>query len=165
MKQITFIRHGETEHTGYDNDFTRQLTERGHNDAVKVSAELDARNISPDYIIASPATRAFNTASIFAEQFGYSPDHIQAEERLYFDYSPGEFIDVIKTIDDRFQSLFVFGHNPFMFFISDLMSKNFTGDMPTCSSVVLKFNIDSWQQIEARMGDIILHLTPKMLRI
>jgi len=163
MKRLIIVRHAKAEQGGYDRDFHRKLSENGKDDARNIASELKKREISPDYIISSPADRALTTARIFAEVFGFSRQDILEMKGLYFDFTTLEFVEMIHDVPDRCDTLFVFGHNPFIYFVAENMSQSFNGDMPTCSTVVLDFNVTSWKKIEPRKGHLFLHLYPKLL--
>jgi phosphohistidine phosphatase len=163
MKRLILVRHAKAEQGGYDHDFKRQLSEKGLDDARNVALDLKKWDISPDYIISSPASRALTTAQIFAEELNFPKHDIIEKKGLYFDFTTQEFLEMIQEVPDKCDTLFVFGHNPFMFFVAENLSKNFTGDMPTCSTVVLEFKVDSWEKVESRKGHLFLHLYPKLL--
>jgi len=164
MKRLIIVRHAKAEQGGYDHDFQRQLSEKGMDDARNIANDLKEWKIFPDYIIASPATRALTTARIFAEELDFPKQDIIEKKGLYFDYTTQEFVDLIHDVPDQYESLFVFGHNPFIYFVVESMSQNFNGDMPTCSTVVLEFNVPSWKKVEPRKGHFFLHLYPKLLK-
>lgn len=65
MKRVVIVRHAKSVPYGYDDDFHRDLTERGLLDAEKISSQLKDRGIIPDLVMASPATRTMHTATIF----------------------------------------------------------------------------------------------------
>ena len=70
MKRVVIVRHAKSEPYGYDNDFYRDLTDRGESDAEKISEKLQGLEIKPNLVIASPATRAIHTATIFCKKLG-----------------------------------------------------------------------------------------------
>lgn len=162
MKRLVIIRHAKTEQQNYHKDFDRELLERGINDAKNIAADLKESKIIPQKMISSPAKRAITTAGIYAHELGYPFDNIEVIEGLYFEFTTTDFIELIQKTPDNIDTLFVFGHNPFMHFMAQNMSANFDGHMPTCSTVVLDFEIDSWKAIEARKGLLFLHLYPKI---
>jgi len=162
MKRLIIVRHAKTEQGGYDHDFKRELTEKGRNDALIIAGDLKQRNILPDYILSSPAVRALTTARIFAEELNFDKQAIVEKKGLYFDFTTQDFIEMIHDVPDHCETLFVFGHNPFVYFVAENMSKNFSGDMPTCSTVVLEFSATSWRKVEPRKGHFFLHLFPKL---
>jgi phosphohistidine phosphatase len=162
MKRLILVRHAKAEQGGYDRDFKRELSEKGKDDASIIACDLKERNIIPDYIISSPAARAITTAGIFAEELNFPKQDIIERKGLYFDYTTRDFVDMIHDVPDRYETLFVFGHNPFMYFMAENMCQNFNGDMPTCSTVVLEFKATSWEKVEPHKGHLFLHLYPRL---
>jgi len=160
MKRLILVRHAKAEQGGYSNDFARELTDRGKNDARTISSDMKRREIIPDYIITSPAKRALTTARIFAEETGFDKSKIVEQKGLYFDYTTNDFIEMLNEIDDKYETVAVFGHNPFIYFMAENLCQHFGGDMPTCSTIVIDFDISSWKKVEARQGKLIIHLYP-----
>lgn len=164
MKRLAIIRHAKTEQHGYDRDYNRELLPRGIEDAQTIAAELKRNKVNPDKIISSPATRAITTARLMAEVLGYPSIKIEEKKELYFDFTTQDFVDLIQHTSDAVNTLFIVGHNPFMHYVAMNLSRNYDGHMPTCSTVVLDFDVDSWKNIEPRQGLLFLHLYPKNVR-
>lgn len=162
MKRIIVVRHAKAVPYGYDDDFNRTLTERGFQDARKVSTHLLKINVRPGLMVASPATRALQTAEVFSEVLNYPAAEIVQESGLYMDFSTGEFVDYIREMDDRHETIFVFGHNPGISYYASRLSADFHGDMSTCSTVGIDFDVDTWRMIESRSGRTAFHIFPKM---
>ncbi|HNW52197.1 MAG TPA: histidine phosphatase family protein [Prolixibacteraceae bacterium] len=162
MKRLIVVRHAKTEQSGYGRDFLRELTDSGKADAWNVANDLKERNIFPDGIISSPATRALTTARIFSEVLEFPQEKIVEEKGLYFDFTTQNFVDMVQEVPDEIETLFVFGHNPFIYYAAGNMCRNFYGDMPTCSTVVIDFDISSWGKAEPRKGNLLVHLYPKL---
>lgn len=164
MKRVVIVRHAKSVPYGYDDDFNRDLADRGKTDAKLVSSELSERGIFPDIMISSPAKRALKTARIFAENLNYERSAIREVEDIYDGLTTSEFLSLINETPENAGTAFFFGHNPgFHYFVSNLL-KNFYGDMPTCSTVGIDFNVNSWKDIEARTGNLAFHLVPRMLK-
>lgn len=164
MKRIIIVRHGKAVPYGYDDDFTRDLRERGKDDAKLVSRELMKRGITPDAIISSPAKRALKTARIFAENLDFKKKNIIEKQDIYDGLTTNEFLELIRDLPEKNETVFFFGHNPgFYYFVSNLL-ENFYSDMPTTSTVGIDFSVDSWKKVEARTGKQAFHLTPKILK-
>ena len=164
MKRLIIVRHGKAEQGNYDNDFSRSLTSRGEDDANKISEYLKSQGYSFYHVISSPAKRAISTALIFAGNLGYPEQEIEENSDLYFSFTTSEFVDYVERFNPVFETVAIFGHNPFMAFVSGNMSKRFSGDMPTCSTVVIEFDVDEWHKVEAREGEVKMHLMPRMFR-
>ncbi len=164
MKRVVIVRHAKSVHYGYDDDFSRDLADRGKKDAKLVSSELREREIFPEIMISSPAKRALKTARIFAENLNYERSKIKEVEDIYDGLTTTEFITLIHETPEEADTAFFFGHNPgFQYFVANLL-KDFYGDMPTCSTVGIDFNVDSWKDISARTGNLAFHFIPKMLK-
>ncbi|WP_053182607.1 SixA phosphatase family protein [Sunxiuqinia dokdonensis] len=164
MKRVVIVRHAKAVPYGYDDDFNRKLRDRGKNDANQISLKLIGDGIKADLIISSPAKRALKTAEIYAENFRYSIHSIQIEEDLYEGMTTQEFVDLLREISEEVQTVFVFGHNPLVYHLTNNLVKLFNSDMPTCSTVAVDFDVESWKEVSARGGDLAFHLTPRMLK-
>ncbi len=164
MKKIVVVRHGKAVPYGYDDDFNRDLQDRGKNDAALIGKELNKRNVLPDLIISSPAKRAIKTARIFADNLGYAINSIQEERDIYDGLTTGEFIEMIHNLPEDVNTVFFFGHNPGFYYFAANLVKEFRSDMPTTSTVGIDFDVKSWKEVEARTGDMAFHLYPKLFK-
>ena len=164
MKRLVIVRHAKSVPYGYDDDFNRDLRDRGKNDAKLVSDELRKRNVLPEVMISSPAKRAIKTARIFAGNLGFEEGQIQEVEEIYEGLTTSEFVELVREIPDTIQTAFVFGHNPgFYYFVNNLLEE-FRDEMPTTSTVGIDFDVDSWKKVEARTGKKAFQLIPKMFK-
>src|SRR5205085_6869527 len=72
MKTLFLIRHAKS---SWDDtalpDKDRPLGDRGRRDAPKMGKRLAKRDVKPDLILSSPATRALKTAEIIAKKLDY----------------------------------------------------------------------------------------------
>jgi phosphohistidine phosphatase len=125
MKRVVIVRHAKAVPYGYDDDFNRDLTDRGKNDAGLVSKELLKKGINcPDILISSPAKRALKTARIFADNLGYERSQIKEIEDIYDGLTTSEFLELIQSLPDDTETVFFFGHNPgFHFFVNNLLKQ------------------------------------------
>ena len=164
MKRVIIVRHGKSVPFGYEDEFSRDLRERGKKDAEKISSELQQQGIKPDTMISSPAKRAIKTARIFAENLDFNKKNIVQVEDIYGGLTTSEFLELIHDLPEKTETAFFFGHNPgFYYFVNNLL-ESFNGDMPTCSTVAIDFNVDSWGEVEARTGKLAFQLVPRMFK-
>jgi phosphohistidine phosphatase len=162
MKRVVIVRHGKAVPYGYEDDYSRDLTDRGKKDAGNISSELYKRGVIPDEIISSPAKRAIKTARIFADNLDFSKSKIQEVEAIYDGLTTSEFLEIIRELPENINSVFFFGHNPGFHYFAGNLLKDSLGEMPTCSTVGIEFNVNTWQEIEARSGKKAFHFIPKM---
>ena len=164
MKRVVIVRHGKAVPYGYEDDFNRDLRDRGKSDAAMISKELKRRGVFPDLIVSSPAKRAIKTARIFAENLDYAINLIQEEQDIYDGLTTHEFIEMIHGLPEETDTVFFFGHNPgFYYFVSNLLT-TFRSDMPTTSTVGIDFDVNNWKEVEARTGSMAFHLYPSLLK-
>lgn len=163
MKRVIIVRHAKSVPYGYDNDFYRDLTDKGENDAEKISERLKSLGVNPELVIASPATRTMHTATIFCQNLGYDQAKIRQEEVLYEGLTTQGFIDMLQALHETVQTVFVFGHNPTVYYLAYNLVKYFNSDMPTCSTVAIDFPIEKWTEVSARVGQLAFQLTPKSI--
>ncbi|WP_423127447.1 SixA phosphatase family protein [Gaoshiqia sp. Z1-71] len=164
MKRVVLVRHAKAVPYGYDDDFNRKLRSSGKDDAELLSSKLKDNKITPDLMISSPAKRAYKTAKIYAGVLRYPANKIRSEEELYEGMTTQDFIDMLREIPDEVQTVFVFGHNPTIYYLTNNLVRFFNSDMPTCSTVGIEFRIESWKELSARGGEMSFHLVPRAFR-
>ena len=114
MKTLILIRHAKAEEHGFSkSDFFRDLQDKGRNRAARIALEL--HDLIPvdekTLVISSTANRAIQTAEIFCQILGYPQAAIQQVENIYEAHFT-EILKVINAVDDQYDKLLVFGHNP-----------------------------------------------------
>ncbi|MCL4481087.1 MAG: histidine phosphatase family protein [Bacteroidetes bacterium] len=163
MKRVIIVRHAKTIHHGYDQDFDRTLTDRGKEDAERICHELLNIQLVPDLIISSPAVRTTQTTRIFADLFGYPAGNIRYEKKLYSGMQTTTFIQMLQELDDLHTTVMVVGHNPTVYYFIDCLLPEFSLDVPTCSTIVLEFDIDEWSKLESHSGKMTHRWIPDLL--
>ncbi len=164
MKHLVLIRHAKSTPYGYEDDFNRDLSERGNKDAKLISTELNTKGILPDIMISSPAKRAIKTAGIFAENLGLNKKTIKKVQEIYTGMTTSEFLGLINDLPDNAGTVFIFGHNPGFYYCTSNLLQKFKDDMPTCSTVGIDFDVDSWKNVTARSGLKAFQLIPRMFK-
>ncbi len=163
MKQIIMVRHAKTTQHGYDQDFDRTLTDRGEEDAEKICLEMLKAGIKPDLIISSPAVRTTQTSQIFAGLCNYPTGKVRYEKKLYSGMLANAFSRMLEELDDSYASVMVVGHNPTVYYFLDFLLPDFMLDVPTCSTVVMDFNIQIWSELTHHSGKIVHRWIPDLL--
>jgi phosphohistidine phosphatase len=162
MKTLILVRHAKTEQIHSQiTDFERNLLNKGVKDAHFVSLKLLDKNIIPDLIISSPAKRALKTAEIFADNFDYPKKNIVVNDMIYNHYTTSEFVNLLSEVNDKFQTLMIFGHNPNFEILAYRFTNEFNKHLPTAGLIGIHFNVDSWKKVEAGEGKILYFFHPK----
>jgi phosphohistidine phosphatase len=88
----------------------RQLTAKGVQKTRAAALGLNELGAKPEVFISSPYVRAVQTAEIYAEALGYSPDKIRLSDALKPAANPLEILKEIEKI--RAKEIACFGHAP-----------------------------------------------------
>ncbi len=165
VKRLLLIRHAKAEPIYQEiTDFERNLSDRGVNDAQKMADLLLKKNMLPDLIIASSATRTLQTARIFAGTLKYPLDKIVEKPGLYNSYTTQNFLDMLAKYGGDKQTIAVVAHNPEIGNLAFKLSEDFFDAMKTCTVVGLEFDVDNWDKIEVRTGKVILYEYPQKVK-
>ena len=164
MKRVVIVRHAKAVPYGYEDDFNRDLTDRGKRDAALVATELQKRGIMPGIIVSSPGKRALKTARIFAGNLGFDKDAIQENEDLYHGLIVASFLKLIRSLPENAKTVFFFGHNPHFYNFTAGLLRDYNFDMPTCTATGIDFDVESWQDVKPRSGKMAFRIIPAMLR-
>lgn len=161
MKYLTIIRHAKSswEQPELD-DIARQLNERGKGAIKIIGKHLQEQHLQPDLIISSPAVRAHETAKGISEWVQYDKKKILVEPVVYFGTSSA-IMEMLKGIDDQYQDVFLFGHEPILSSLIFQLSRTHLEKFPTCSVFRIAFKTDEWSAIKT--GSRELFVFPKQL--
>jgi phosphohistidine phosphatase len=145
VKSVLILRHAKSSWKDSEiDDHERPLNKRGKRDAPIMGKLLKNKHLVPDLIISSTAKRARSTAKRVAESSGYM-GKITLDRSLYA-AEPAAYINVLRHLSNEYTQVLMVGHNPG---IEELVSM-IAGEehvMPTCSLVHIRFDINSWNEI------------------
>jgi phosphohistidine phosphatase len=146
MKTLLLVRHAKSSKGDPAlRDIERPLNDRGRRTASKMGKRLAKRGVKPDLILSSPATRALTTAEIIGKKLGYNRKDIVLDDQLYA-VEANNLLRVIRKLDEKLNSVILFGHNPELTDLAHRLSSDIT-DMPTCAVAEFAFDGESWSSI------------------
>lgn len=159
MKKLFIIRHAKSswDDTSLD-DYSRPLNERGLKNAPFMGKLLKEKNVRPDIIIASPATRAMQTAQIIADELDFKKA-ITPNPYIYDAYVT-TLQEAVSYIYDDNDIAFVVGHNPGVSALA-YMYCGMKENLPTCAIVEIDFNCDSWMDVSKENARLVSYEYPK----
>jgi len=137
MKRLLIMRHGKAEHGQGKSDFERQLTELGRIQAAEAAKAMLSRELHPQWIIASAAFRARETAQVVQEVFSGTGELI-LEKDLYL-CSVEDLIQACWICPPEVQTLLLVGHNPTMEYLTDRVIQ---GDCRIKTSEIRSFELE-----------------------
>lgn len=166
MKELVLVRHAKSDWTKESiHDIDRPLGERGYEDAYILSKWFKEEMGLPDLIISSPATRALNTAFIFARTFGFKEKDVVLDDTLYESFVKS-YLKCISQVDNKVNRLMVFGHNPMLTEVCNELNKDLLFDnIPTCGIVKIGFEFKDWKEILSKPeGKLLINKFPKSFK-
>ncbi len=158
MKTLILVRHAKSDWPENTDDFDRPLSDKGLEDAVKMSKFLKDHHINIDTMISSPAVRALNTCKIFNQQY---ETEISTDQKLY---NPLEsnFSIVVQDLDDHLDAVAMFSHNNGISNFANSMSDNILM-FPTCGVAGFQIDTDSWSDFDNAKKKLLFFYEPKKI--
>jgi phosphohistidine phosphatase len=161
MKTVIFVRHAKSSWSDFNlSDHDRPLDERGLRDAPRMAARLYEKGVLLDHLLSSTAKRARSTAQYFASAQGLNESDIETEKELYHAY-PDTIIDQVQMLDDRFNCVALFGHNPGYTELYNLFTSDLIDNLPTCGVFKVEADIDTWIDFRPDNARITDYFFPK----
>ena len=165
MKSLYIIRHAKSSWaTPTLPDFERPLNKRGLNDAPLMGRVLAEKGIKVDLILASPAHRAISTARLIAAEIGYPVAEIETDRHIYH-ANVDDLLEIIGLIDDQYEKVAIFGHNPTFTYLSNYFTNANIANMPTNGVVAVAFDTESWETISPQNASLLFFEYPKLHNI
>jgi len=162
MKTVLILRHAKSSWK-YDNlaDHERPLKKRGKHDTEKIGNLIQKKDLVPQCIISSTATRARKTAQLVADACGYDDDII-LDRSLYL-AAPENMIRILQRLDDSIQRVMIVGHNPGMEELLEDLTENSVW-LPTCALAHVNLPVLSWSEVNtASEGNLVDLWVPRQL--
>ncbi|MBM0637339.1 histidine phosphatase family protein [Campylobacter sp. VicNov18] len=154
MKKIYIIRHAKANKDKSINDFDRKLAKSGKEDLKKLCKNLAVYQIQPDFILSSPAIRTAKTAKKLAKFCNFNKNKIQFNKKLYLG-NVEVVLKILQGIDNKFNEIFLIGHNPVLIELGELLSSLCLASFPTSSILCLEFNIDEFENLKEHTGKLV----------
>jgi phosphohistidine phosphatase len=164
MKYLTVIRHAKSswEEPGLE-DIDRPINFRGKKAIATMGAFLKVKKIVPGLIITSPAVRARKTAEGIGKILNYPTEKIKIERNVYFG-AVADLTSIIFSLPDKFQDVFLIGHEPLLSALIFRLTGNELPKFPTCSVYRIQWAVKKWGDASHQKGKCEFYVYPKMLK-
>jgi len=146
MKTLILVRHGKSSWDYSVDDKDRPLKERGINDGHLVSEKFKSQDVAINAVFSSPANRALHTCVIFLRKLNFPFIKFQMTNKLY-DFSGESVLDFVKNLDNRFDSVMIFGHNEAFTNVVNSLGNSYIDNVPTTGLVQLDFDVKEWASV------------------
>jgi len=145
VRTLFILRHAKSGHDEPVPDKARTLTSRGRKDAARMGALARDRNLLPDRMLCSTATRARETLEIFAEGAGLTAAREFLDE-LYL-AEPDAIVATIRRHASSSERVLVVGHNPGLEALVAYLTGERT-ELATTAFVECTLPIDNWSELD-----------------
>ena len=144
-KTLYLMRHAKSDWNHPElSDFERPLNKRGLRDAPEMGRRLKEKDLIPELILCSPAERTRQTLDLL----DLGVKHIIFNESIYEAYTE-TLLHIVQSIDDRYDSALILGHNPAMSWLASGLSGVRIGNMPTCAIAEISLQTDQWNKADS----------------
>ncbi len=161
MKTLLLVRHAKS---SWDNltltDFDRPLNGRGKEDAPQMAKRIRDKKIKIDLFVSSPAKRAKKTANIFMDIYDENTKNLLLIPSLY-EASVLNFYNAIEIIDDKYNSIALFSHNPGITEFANSLTDYKIDNMPTCGVFAASIQIKKWNEFKNADREMLFFDFPK----
>lgn len=110
-RELMLLRHGKSDWSEQLDDFDRPLKQRGKQGAQRVGVWLRQQELLPDYVVSSPAERAFATAQRVVMAMGLDSREIAQDRRIYA-ARVEDLLQVLANVPNSARRVLLVGHNP-----------------------------------------------------
>lgn len=163
MKTFLLIRHAKS---SWDNitlsDFDRPLNDRGKKEAPQMAERIKDKKMKIDLFLSSPAKRAKKTAKIFMKTYGESKKNLLLIPSLY-EASVLNFYDALETIDDKYDNIALFSHNPGITEFANSLTDYKIDNIPTCGVFAVSIQVKKWSEFKNAGKQLLFFDFPKNL--
>jgi phosphohistidine phosphatase len=73
---------------------------------------------------------------------------------------PASLVRIIRHMDDAFGSVMMFGHNPSLSELASVLVDGYAQDIPKAGVLGIQFDVDRWNAVAARHGEVCLDEAP-----
>ena len=162
MKKLYLLRHAKSSWNYPElDDFERPLNKRGRSDLPVMARVINKHGIKPDLIVSSPALRAAFTAINVIQLAGISEDLLTYDNMIY-EASTSMLLNLIKSTNDKIDSLMFVGHNPGLTTLASYLSDKQVDNIPTCGLFGMKLKVTNWRDLSENSASFLFYEYPKM---
>lgn len=152
MKTLYFCRHAKSDWSTTLPDHERPLNARGEKSAPLMLGIWKKLESIPTHWVSSSAKRALQTAQIMSTEYSGNID-LRVEHKLYH-ANVNNWMEIIRHLPEEISSCALFGHNPGITDVVNLLSESDISNIPTCGLAKITFSFDQWELISKGTGTL-----------
>jgi phosphohistidine phosphatase len=171
--RLLLLRHAKSDWSKEADDHDRPLSARGRKAAPEIAAYMRGRNYLPEVVLCSTAQRTRETLELLLPSWSRKPT-ILFERGLYLADWPALLAN-LKKAPAHASPLLLIGHNPGLEQLAIALAlqpgnlpertrlQRLSRKYPTGALAVLDFEIASWRNLKAGLGQLVDFIRPKDL--
>lgn len=166
-RELLVMRHAKSDWgTQTMTDFERPLNSRGEKAAAKMGRWLQQQNLTPDYVVSSPALRAKQTSELVCAELGIETTGIHWQQAIY-EASLMNLRYVLAECSASAKRVLLVGHNPGLEYLVAYLSASVPPQsdgklMPTATIAQIELP-DDWTDLDEGCGQLLSLTRPKGL--
>jgi phosphohistidine phosphatase len=170
MRRLLLLRHAKAVPLSSEDDFGRELTERGRDDARRIGVYLADRRLTPDRALYSGAARTRETCRIVAQAQAHAFEAV--EQNALYEASRFLIMGLLRALPVDARTHLIVGHNPGMADVAHLLAGegsarerlHLQSRFPTGALAVIAFDRPDWSELGPGVGRLEYFVTPADLR-
>ena len=152
MKRLILMRHAKSDWSMDQEDHARPLNKRGQRSAKAMGDWLRTKSYAPDEILCSTAIRTRETLAWLSVDA-----QVRFDRGLYHASAPA-LLEALR--DAERHTVLIIAHNPGIGTLANALpakapSHPRFGDYPTCATLVVEFDIKTWEDVQPGQGRVL----------
>lgn len=148
-------------------DYDHPLSGRGILDATGIGQWLKNHDHAPDYVISSPALRAWQTSEAVSYSLGVSAQNVHYDRNIYM-ADRDSLLKILASISADYRCVLLEGHNPgldelLIYLAADKLKLSRNDKLLTTAAVAILLIPDEWNNLSAHSASLIKIMRPKKL--
>jgi len=167
-RQLILLRHAKSDWSlSSRQDYGRPLSGRGIVDVAGIGRWLKDHDYLPDYVISSPALRAWQTAESVSYSLGISAQIVHYDKNIYL-ADCNSLLKILKNLSENYRSVLLVGHNPgldelLIYLAARKLKLTRNNKLLTTAAVAILSMPDDWNKLSAHSASLVDMVHPKEL--
>ena len=147
-RELMLLRHAKSDWTTDVDDIDRPITDRGKRGIQRLGVWLAQQSMQPDFVVSSPAERAWVTTEKTIKAMGRGIDDVVTDERIY-DADVASLLAVLADVPSTAERTLLVGHNPGMEDLIEYLDHAGTLERVTTGTLTRLTLPDDWSSLGA----------------
>jgi len=145
-RELMLLRHAKSDWPVDVDDIDRPITDPGKRGIQRLGVWLAQQSMQPDFVVSSPAERAWTTTEKTIKAMGRGIDEVARDERIY-NADLASLLAVLSDVPDTAERTLLVGHNPGMEDLIDYLDHVGTGERVPTGTLTRLTMPDDWSSL------------------